>query len=210
MESHDRVMYTKFLGVLIDYQLTWQNHIQSVQTKVAKAIGAMFRIKNKVDNNILLMIYNTLILPHLSYCCEIWGNTYNTRLNSLILLQKRAVRLVGNIGWNEHSTEIFKQYRILKLCDLVKYQTCILMYKANRGILPENVQSNFHKIKDVHEYNTRTKNNFFTYHVSLTLRKMSVNSKGITLWNSLPVNIKESVSLNVFKKKLKNEMIHSY
>ena len=67
----DRVMYTKFLGVLVDYKITWQNHIQSVQTKVAKAIGAMFRIKNKVDSNILLMIYDTLILPHLSYCCEI-------------------------------------------------------------------------------------------------------------------------------------------
>ena len=130
------------------------------------------------------------------------GNTYNTRLNSLILLQKRAVRIVGNIGWSEHSTEIFEQYRILKLCDLVKYQMCLFMYKSNRGI-KQNVQSNLHKIKDLHEYNKRSKNNFFTHHASVILRKMSVNSKGITLWNNLPENIKEVHHLMYLKKSKK-------
>ena len=206
----EKVMFTKFLGVLIDYQLNWNCHIQSVQAKVAKSIGAMYRIKHKVDSKILLMIYNTLILPHLSYCCEIWGNTYNTRLNNLILLQKRAIRIVDNAGWREHSSEIFRKYRILKLTDLIEYQTCIHMYRANLGILPENVQKNFSKVTDVHKHNTRNKTNFFICHVSSTLRKMSVNTKGITLWNGLSENVKSSVSLNVFKNRLKKEMLYKY
>ena len=67
-----KVEFTKFLGVLIHYHLYWNNHIELVQTNVANAIGAMHRIKDKVDSNIQLMIYNSLIMPHLSYCCEIW------------------------------------------------------------------------------------------------------------------------------------------
>ena len=129
----EKVNCTKFLGVLIDNNLSWNNHIQSVQTKIAKAIGAMYRIKNKVDSNILLMIYNTLILPHLAYCCEIWGNTYNTRLHCLVLLQKRAVRIIDMVGWREHSSEIFKKYKILKCNDLIAviaYQTRFLIVKG--------------------------------------------------------------------------------
>ena len=64
------------------------------------------------------MIYITLILSHLSYCCEIWENTYNTRLDSLNFITKESsqnTNVVENIGWNEQSTEIFKQYRLLKL-----------------------------------------------------------------------------------------------
>ena len=206
----EKVMFTKFLGVLIDYQLKWNHHIQSVQSKVAKAIGAMCRIKNKVDSNILIMIYNTLILPHLSYCCEIWGNTYNTRLNSLTLLQKRAIRIIDNVDWRENSSKIFRKYRTLKLADLIEYQTCILMYKANLGILPENVQKNFLKVTDIHKYGTRSKNDFFICQVNSSLRKMSVNSRGITVWNSLSESVRGSVSLNIFKNRLKKEMMDKY
>ena len=154
-------MFTKFLGVLIDNRFNWNIHIQSVKAKVAKAVGAMYRIKEKVDSNILLMIYNTLVVPHLTYCCEIWGNTYNTRLRDLVLLQKRAVRIIDNADWREHSSRIFDKYKLLKLADLVEYQTLGLMYKANKGTLTMNIQSRFCKIKEVHEYNTRSKYIYF-------------------------------------------------
>ena len=81
-------MLTKLLGVLKDNRFSWNKHIQSVKAKVAKAVGVMHRIKDKVDSDILLMIYNTFVVPHSTYCCEIWGNTYNARLRDLVLLQK--------------------------------------------------------------------------------------------------------------------------
>ena len=51
---------------------------------------------------------------------------------------------------------------------------------------------------------------FFSRYVSSTLGKMSINTMGIALWNNLSKEIKESVSLNVFKKKIKNEMLNRY
>ena len=94
----EKVLTTKFLGVHIDYRFRWCTHIQTVQRKVAKVIGVMYKIKNIVDMNVLLMIYKTLTLPYLSYCSEIWGNTYESRLHDLIVLQKRAIRIIGNPG----------------------------------------------------------------------------------------------------------------
>ena len=93
----------------------------------------------------LLMVYNSLILPYLMYCIEIWGNTYEHRLRDLVLLQKRAVRIIDNVGYRDHTSTIFKKFRLLKLIDIVHYQTYILMFKAYRGNLPVKIQTKFQK-----------------------------------------------------------------
>ena len=82
-------------------------------------------------------MYNTLILPHLSYCCEIWGNACNSRVNDIMLLQKRAVRIIDKVGIRDHTTPIFKKYKILKFNDLVDFQLCIFMHKASNNVLPK-------------------------------------------------------------------------
>ena len=65
----------------------------------------------------------------------------------VLLLQKRAVRIIDNVGYRDHTSIIFKKYRLLKLVDIVYYQTYILMYKANQGNLPVKIQLKFKKIK---------------------------------------------------------------
>ena len=105
----------------------------------------MYKIRKKVDNNMLLMVYNSLILPHLMYCTEIWGNTYEHRIRDLVLLQKRAVRIIDNVGYRDHTSIILKKYKLLKLVDIVYYQTYVLMYKANQGNLPVKIQIKFKK-----------------------------------------------------------------
>ena len=77
------------------------------------------------------------------------------RLHDLTILQKRAIRIIGNVGYRDHTSKLFKSFKCLKLVYIIKLQTCVLMYNANKGILPRNVQLNFIKNRDVHKYNTR-------------------------------------------------------
>ena len=182
-----------------------------VKDKVSKAIGAMYRVKEKVNEEALLMIYNTLVLPHLQYCCELWGNTYDSRINDLVVAQKRAIRLIDKVKVREHTTEIFKNYKLLKFKDLINFQTSILMYKASNIMLPQNVQVQFCKNQDVHKHCTRNKEKVFVSSVNTRLKKkMSTNVIGVKLWNELSSEIKESSSLNIFKRKLKYEYISKY
>ena len=55
------------------------------------------------------MVYNTLILPHLQYCCEIWENMKNCRTVDLVLLQKHAVRVLDNGAYRDHTSGVFRQ-----------------------------------------------------------------------------------------------------
>ena len=197
-----RVTFTKFLGVIIDEKFTWIHHIETVKKKICKAIGSMYRIRDKVDNDSLLMIYNALILPYLMYCCELWGNTYCIRINRLKLLQKRAVRKINNAEYRDHTSALFKKYRILKLEDLITLHTCLVMYKASNCLLPKNVQSQFVKKQDIHGYNTRKKGELHKSSVNSSLKHMSTNIRGVRLWNEIDCKIRNSMSINVFKYKL--------
>ena len=71
-----RVKVTKFLGVNIDENLTWKNHICVVKSKLSKTIGIMYRASTFLNQSSLFTIYCSLFLPYMTYCLEIWENTF--------------------------------------------------------------------------------------------------------------------------------------
>ena len=191
---------------------SWIVHIKTIKTKVSKAVGAMYRVKDKVNEITLLIIYNTLILPHLQYCCELWGNTYNCRINYLIVLQKQAVRLIYRVAFRVHTSEIFKKFNILKFKALINFHKGVLMYKTSNTMLPENSKLQFSNIQDIHKYGTKNKEKMFVYTCSANsrLKQMPYNVKRVKLWNELNSKIRNSKSLNVFKRRLKYEYVSNY
>ena len=86
----------KYLGVIIDSQLTFTKHIANVVKKVSRITGIMYRIRGCVDNNTLNMIYYSLIYPHLLYGIPIWRNAFDTHINQILNQQKKAVRIIQN------------------------------------------------------------------------------------------------------------------
>ena len=60
----------------------------------------------------MLTLYNNTVLPYLSYCCELWGNTYKSRLNNLVFLQKRAIRIVHGAQYRDLTDILFSESKI--------------------------------------------------------------------------------------------------
>ena len=97
----EKVQNFTFLGLTIDENLSWKSHIMKTGGKIAKIIGIMSRLKHFIPRNILLSIYNALILPHLNYSLLTWG--YGN-LNRLIKLQNKAVRIISNSPYLAHTS----------------------------------------------------------------------------------------------------------
>ena len=70
-----------FLGVIIDKNLTRKNHLNKVSNKIVRIIGIMNKLKFTLPQNILINIYNSLIIPHINYCILLWGSESNRVLN---------------------------------------------------------------------------------------------------------------------------------
>ena len=67
----EMVFSTKFVNVITDREFTLAKEIESIKIKAIRAIGALYRIGETVDKNVLVMLYNTLVLLYLTYCLEV-------------------------------------------------------------------------------------------------------------------------------------------
>ena len=66
----------KFLGVLLDENITWKSHICSVQKKHAKNIDLLYRAKYLLDESSLKTVYFSYIHSYLNYANIAWASTY--------------------------------------------------------------------------------------------------------------------------------------
>ena len=73
--SLERVESTKFLGIIIDENLTWKNHIDVISKTISRNVGMLTKMKHYVPGYILYSLYCTLVLPYINYGILIWGNT---------------------------------------------------------------------------------------------------------------------------------------
>ena len=107
----EQVTEFNFLGIIIDQNVTWNEHITKTSVQMAREIGILHKLKHSFPQRILRLIYNSLIHPHLVYGLYLW------RFNSkrLTILQKRAVRILAFRPYLSHSTPLFKSLKILKL-----------------------------------------------------------------------------------------------
>ena len=88
-----------------------------------RVIGIMYRLKLIYPQAVLLIIYNALILPHISYCLLVWGSKVCNG-HPIHLLQKKALRIITNSKYLAHSEPICKQLGLIKAPDM--YRIAIL------------------------------------------------------------------------------------
>ena len=89
----------KLLGVHVDNNLKWKTHIQTTIKKCNAQLYLLLRIKQYLDLHSGKLFFNSYILPHLDYCCTIWGYFSNELLSGIIKFQKRAARISKQKFW---------------------------------------------------------------------------------------------------------------
>jgi hypothetical protein len=202
----ERVKVVKFLGILIDDKMDWKAHISHVASKVARNIGIMYKIKNKLNLSTMIMLYNSLVYSHLLYCCIVWGSASSTSLNKLRVLQKKIIRIITGSPYRAHSNVIFSKLCILKFDDIYVTQIVTLMFKIyNRFLPPEMIEfySMFQLRNYCSVYNTRKpKTDFLIPFARTNLGRKNFACEGPRLWNGIPESIRDLTSLCCFKKEL--------
>ena len=129
-----------------------------------------------------------------------WGGTYYTHLNHLVTLQKRAVRIISNASYLDHTDPLFKSNQMLKLGDIYIFTLAIYMFRNSDSF------SNFSRS---HSHDTRNWN-ILPPCERLTTTQQSVLYGGTRVWNDLPDYIKTSPTVSIFKYRLKQSLLNKY
>ena len=127
--------------------------------------------------NTLLSIYQSLILPYLTFGLSTWGQAAQLHLNKLLLLQKRVIRFMNFSKPRTHAVPLFTSSKILPI-NMLYLDT--LMYDISNNSAPQNISRLFRKSNLVHPYKTRSSfsGNFYIQHSRLNEQHNSTTRFG--------------------------------
>ena len=191
----------KFLGVNLDNKLNFSNHISYICTKLSKTAGILHRICKVVPLNVLINLYYSLVYPYVLYGILVWGGSSDVHINSILLLQKKIIRIVTNSEFLAPTAPLFYSTKILRVKDVYRYILGTYMYRQHSlGTLQ------LHS----HPYGTRGHTNAVPSFQRLSQCQRSIYFSGPMVWNSIPYEIRNSSSIYVFKRKYKEHLLSDY
>ena len=198
-----------FLGLTLNQNLTWNDHIRKISLKIARSIGQLKNLKHFLPSRILTTLYNSLILPHFQYSILIWGS----QSKKLLKLQKKAIRVITNSKYNAHTNPLFKKLNLLTLDKIYQHQVLNFFFKLKNHTLPPYFGSFPTTMNnEVHHYNTRRRT-LFQIRVNHQFAKESLRCSLINIINNTPNIILEKVQthcLHGFSSYTKMHFINTY
>ena len=203
------VISTKFLGVIIDQNLTWKYHIDHLCSKASKNIGIMRKLRRFLDSETMVTMYYSFIYPYFNYCIHVWGSTYKTYLNKVLLLQKRVVRIISGVDRQTHTRPLFTSLALLDINKLYFYNIGLMMYKYHHVKLPSIFVNFFERNSDIHNHDTRRSKFLRIPIFHSAFGKRSFKFKAVSIWNEIYGNMSSvNIAISTFKMHLKRYLIN--
>jgi hypothetical protein len=194
----------EYLGMTIDATLTWNEHVDSVTSKIKPKLGALARLSKILPQPQLHTIYMTTIQPCIDYGLIIWGHHSQFNLNVVQKFQNRAARLVTrNFDYSTPSSQIIASLNWQTVSQRLFYFTNLFMFKCIHGLTPNSFDFLTVRRSEFHNYNTRHSYKLQLPKVRTDLFRKSFSFQGPNLWNSLPDNFYNITDLVQFKNSLK-------
>ena len=148
-----RVRKCKHLGIIIDENLTWQDHVTNVQKKSGTGLYMLKTVKPYLDRNTLQIIYNAIVSSHLNYCDIVWDNCGVTLSNKLQKIQNRGARIINDTPWHSSGRENLTRLNWQSLENKREDNTAKMMFRILNNRAPPYLSDKFSYTE--HRYNTR-------------------------------------------------------
>ena len=116
----------KDLGVIMDPNLTFDNHVLATVSSCMSRLAQINRVKYFFDKQSLIIIINSLVFSKLFYCLCVWSNTSQTNLKMLQTVQNFACRIVSGRRKYDHVSPALKELRWLPVKKHLYYRDAVI------------------------------------------------------------------------------------
>ena len=109
----------KFLGLIVDKDLSWAPHIDTVLDRLSRLNFLLLHLMSCIPFEYVKSTYFALFQSVLGYGLMFWGNA--TRIRAVLIMQKKAVRIMNRADRIAHCKPLFAQLGILTVVNLYIY-----------------------------------------------------------------------------------------
>ena len=185
----------KLLGIQIESNLKWHKALAELQLKLKSRLAALTKLRSIVPFNVLKTISEGIFGSVLLYCLPLIGGCSKAEINSLQVLQNKAAQLVTRQPPRSNRDKMYDKLDWLSVNQLIHFHTLLQVHRVRSNLEPEYL--NLHL--GLNNRNGRIP----IPRMNLTLSKESFLYRGASLWNTLPVSLREIEKNGPFKKALR-------
>ena len=203
----------KILGVYVDNNLTWSEHIKRLTRKIASSIWLLSKIKKCLNQTHRVQFYKSYIQPHIDFCNIVWGNSSETNKLKILRLQKRACRVILDYNINDIN-EAMKTLKIMSVYDRFYLRKAKFMFKVYNNLIPQYISDHFTLRNNVLDTNVSLRSSTAGCFVPPKPRteyfKNSLRYSGCLLWTGLPAHVKNAETPDTFHSICIKWILNSY
>ncbi len=197
----------KNLGVILDINLSFENHISHVTKTAFFHLRNIAQLWNMLTVSDAEKLVHAFMTSRLDYCNALLGGCPASSINKLQIVQNAAARVLTRSRKYDHITLILQSLRCLPIKSRISYKILLLNYKAPNDLAPAyltNLLSRYNPTRSLRSQNSGL----------LVVPRIAKSTKGgitfshlsLKLWNSLPDNVWGLDILSLFKSKLKTPL----
>ena len=127
-KSIERKSSIKFLGVMLDEHIAWNDHIHAIE----ETLDLFYRARQFLNKESLTTLYLSYIHSYLNYANIAWISTYFTELKTIHYQQKHAARIIFNEDILTHSRPLLRSLNTLNIYQINLYQHGNFMYNFQK------------------------------------------------------------------------------
>ena len=199
----DEVSSFKYLGIVINNHLTWQDHVDQMFSKINKKLGLLKRIRYCPPLDARLLFFNSYVLPLFDYADIVWVDRGNSTLMlQLQSLHNKAAKISLDLPIGSSAREALNELKWKTLARHRAEHRAPFIYKCLNNLFSHLFNIEFNK--DKHDCNTRCKNDIRKSASSRNWGHWSSTNFASNDWNKLDLSIRQSSSLASFKRALRN------
>ena len=202
----DSVSHHKHLGLILNNNLSWKDHIDSVTSKANTKLNVLAHLKHILDRKTLRTLYESFIRPSLEYGNIIYCNCTDGEKDEIEKIQRRAARIISG---GTISTSVRLLYEELALETLETRQNR-QMLTAFHKIINNNCPSYLYDIRpkppNRQIYNLRRQHDVTLPKCRLSTYQNSFFPTAAKKWNLLPDELKQIHDIDDFKFQLEQSI----
>ena len=210
MANHiiSRTKTFKYLGLIVDEKLSWTDHVNYVCLKLSQAAGVIFKVRNLLSHDALMLIYHALVSQKLRYGLICWATASKFLLDKVDIAHNKIVRYLSFSKACSRAWPIYIKLNVSTLDMLREFEWGKFMYKYQNNI-PVYLMtiSKNPVISMVQDMLNRTtlKNS-----VKNAKEKSLLKFLGPSKWSSIPLQIKQVPHLKTFMSLYKTHLIDTH
>jgi len=205
-----RVPSAKYLGITLDENLSWEEHITNINKSLIKTSNSFKIIKRRVHEENKATLYYAYIYSRIQYGIEVYGRADSTVIKKVQTQQNRSLKILYDKDYYTPTTTLHKELNLLLVKDIYNLNIAKFVYKQKHDLLPEIFTNLFTENNQIHKYKTRQTNNIHQKHPVNKFGKLTTDYQGANIWNNIPNSIRTLKTVKTFSKKLKRTYINTY